>query len=125
MIGKPGRPSTCRACGKPILFIKTEAGKSVPVDPIPKRFIPEEENEKYINEDGEVKRGRGLDWRGVWTTKQTEAGYTDHRTTCPAAEDLKRKKNKSERTKKGGAGREEGTEYPGNYHGQQGNRTGD
>ena len=117
------RTTTCRGCGKQIAFIKTISGKSIPVDPERIAFIPETDYEKFVTEDGLVKRG-GKASEGSKHYMPFEYGYRSHFATCPAADSF-RKKNKSERTKKGGAGREEGAEYPGNYHGQQEDRTGD
>lgn len=93
MIGKPGRLTTCRGCGKPIMFIKTVAGKSIPVDPEPICFMPEEGFDKFVLMDGTVQRGRALE-----EADKTAIGYRSHFATCPAADQF-RKKNKSERKK--------------------------
>ena len=99
MIGKPGRPTTCRGCGKQILFIKTAAGKSIPVDPERIAFVPETDYEKFVTDDGEVKRGGALS-RKNQGFRPVEYGYRSHFATCPAADSF-RKKNKSERKKEG------------------------
>ena len=104
MIGKPGRLTTCRGCGKPIMFIKTVAGKSIPVDPIPIYFIPEDEKHSFVMIDGTVKRGSPVEDIVYKTengeTSLTEIGYRSHWSTCQAADKF-RKKNKSERKKEG------------------------
>lgn len=98
MIGKPGRPSKCRACGKPIAFIKTVNGKSIPVDPEPISFIPEDNYNKFVMMDGTVKRGREYDGDELDAQIYLTVGYRSHFATCPAADSF-RKKNKSERKK--------------------------
>ena len=92
------RRTKCRGCGREIAFIKTVNGKSIPVDPEPIRFLAEEENEKFVTADGEVKRGKSLDRRGLMITRETETGYRSHFATCPAADDF-RKKNKKDRVR--------------------------
>ena len=104
MIGKLKRTEKCRACGKDIAFIKTVSGKCIPVDPVPVEFMLYEENERFITEDGEVKDGEEIAYdkgfhMGNVIGIESLTGYRDHRKTCKAAEDLKRKKNKSERVK--------------------------
>lgn len=91
------RTTTCRGCGKPIAFIKTINGKSIPVDPERIAFIPETAYDKFVTEDGEVKSGGELN-RKNQGYRPIEYGYRSHFATCPAADSF-RKKNKSERVK--------------------------
>ena len=98
MIGKPGRPTKCRGCGKDILFIKTAAGKSIPVDTEPIQFIPEEAYDKFVMMDGTVQRGQAHDGDEL-DAERFMIGYRSHFATCPAADEFRRKKNKSERVK--------------------------
>lgn len=97
------RTTTCRGCGKPIAFIKTINGKSIPVDPEPIIFQLEDNYDKFVMMDGTVKRGAAVDANdGSIDTdnlKPFSIGYRSHFATCPAADDFRRKKNKSERTK--------------------------
>lgn len=88
------RTTTCRGCGKPIAFIKTINGKSIPVDPEPLEFIPEAAYEKYVTEDGEVIRGG----QAEDSRQNVRTGYRSHFATCPCAEDF-RKKRKAERNR--------------------------
>ena len=92
------RTTTCRGCGKPIAFIKTKNGKSIPVDPERICFVPETEYDKFVTDEGEVKHGGELS-RKNQGIRPYEYGYRSHWATCPAADDFRRKKNKSERTK--------------------------
>lgn len=99
MTGLLNRTAKCRGCGKKIAFIKTIGGKSIPVDPEPVKFIPSNDYPKFIQVDGTVQTGirvRGTDFNSESQGIMKE-GYVAHRTTCPAAEDFSRKRNKSER----------------------------
>ena len=98
MVGRLTRATKCRGCGADIAFIKTVGGKSIPVDPDPVYFIQEEDNEKFVTEAGEVKRGKKAHWRLTLSAQQPEKGYRPHFATCPQADKF-RKKNKSERVK--------------------------
>lgn len=93
------RITTCRGCGKPIAFIKTINGKSIPVDPEPIRFLPEDNYEKFVMDDGTVQRGVVVEGDELDAQRFLMKGYRSHFATCPAADDFRRKKNKSERTK--------------------------
>ena len=46
--------------------------------------------------DGTVQRGQAAE---ETLNTETQIGYRSHFATCPAADDFRRKKNKSERTK--------------------------
>ena len=96
MTARLSRETLCRGCGKPICFIKSVNGKSIPVDPEPIRFIPQEGFDKFVMPDGTVERGQAK--TPVWE-ETTHIGYRSHWATCPAADDFRKKKNKSERVK--------------------------
>ena len=89
------RATKCRGCGREIAFIKTINGKSIPVDPEPIEFIPELDYDKFVLMDGTVERGQAVEKAG---RNETRIGYRSHWSTCPNAEDF-RKKNKSERVR--------------------------
>jgi len=95
------RTTTCRGCGKPIAFIKTKNGKSIPVDPEPVKFIPSNDYDKFVQADGTVQTGMRARSEDFNEASQgiLEEGYVSHWATCPAAEDFRKKKNKSERTR--------------------------
>ena len=96
-LARLSRATKCRGCGKEICFIKSINGKSIPVDPDPISFIPEADYDKFVMMDGTVQRGQVVE---ETVKTETVIGYRSHWATCPAAEDFRRKKNKSERTKR-------------------------
>lgn len=98
-IARLSKTTLCRYCRKPIAFIKTEAGKSIPVDPEPIIFQPEDDYQKFVLMDGTVKRGSPVENDETGGTKKTEIGYQSHFATCPNADEA-RKKTKSERKRK-------------------------
>ena len=72
----------CRNCGKQIMWIRTKAGKNMPVDPtIISYRRPEagkKAKEKLVTEQGEIvaaDRADGKDAEGF--------GYISHFATCP------------------------------------------
>ena len=52
MNGKLDRVTACRGCGKEIAFIKTEKGKTMPVDPEPVWVKQEKGGKPFIQVDG-------------------------------------------------------------------------
>lgn len=76
----------CRGCGKPILWIKTKAGKAMPCDPSPvaiDRWAGS--TDKILTATGEVITGE------ITTVEAGNAfGYRPHWGTCPAAGKFKR-----------------------------------
>ena len=95
------RRTKCRGCGKEIAFIKTKAGKSMPVDPEAVYFI-RDCGCLFVMPDGSTERGRLADFEekaAIGIPGGAEIGYISHFATCPAADQF-RKKNKSERTRK-------------------------
>ncbi len=99
-LARLSRATLCRGCGKEICFIKSINGKSIPVDPDPIRFLPEDNYEKFVMMDGTVQRGVVVEGDELDAQRFLMIGYRSHWATCPAAEDFRRKKNKSERTKR-------------------------
>lgn len=72
------RESLCRACGKPIFFIKTKAGKTTPVDVKPLFFRESETGpELYVMIDGSTRRGQLCP-----ENQATGIGYVSHFATC-------------------------------------------
>ena len=82
------RRAPCRGCGKEIAFIKTEKGKTMPVDPDPHTFVPEDGLNTYVMENGEICRGRELDYGDMHGTR---IGYISHFATCPAADKFRKR----------------------------------
>lgn len=51
----------CRACGKPIVFITTVAGKKMPCDAMVRAYEPDADGpDTIITKDGQTVRGRVL-----------------------------------------------------------------
>ena len=94
------RATKCKYCGANIAFIKTTAGKSMPVDPEPIRFIPSNDFKKFVMMDGSVQGGiriYGEVAEEDLAAMDAQTGYVSHFSTCPKAEDARQHKNKSER----------------------------
>lgn len=80
---KISRTAPCRGCGKEIAFIKTEKGKTMPVDPEPMYFTPAGGPNTYVMIDGTIQRGRETEYGdkgSAWI------GYRSHFANCPAAD---------------------------------------
>lgn len=76
--------STCRSCGCQIMWIKTKAGKNMPVNP---QFISyrrpadgEKAKEKIVTPDGDVVSANTVDHEDA-----EGYGYISHFATCPGA----------------------------------------
>lgn len=86
MNGKLDRVTACRGCGKEIAFIKTEKGKTMPVDPEPVWVKQEKGGKPFIQVDGNYVYG--------WIAGDAEddpdsnliAAYVSHFATCEQAE---------------------------------------
>lgn len=46
--------SICRGCGQEIDWIRTKAGKNMPVDPAPVFVIEGGGNDRFVTDEGEV-----------------------------------------------------------------------
>lgn len=81
--------SKCRGCGRPIIFIKTAAGKQMPCDP---RLVPfwrkAGASSKIVTIDGEVV---SCELGGPRSTV-SGCGYVSHFSTCSNADAFRRKK---------------------------------
>ena len=87
--------TTCRACGAPIGFIKTVAGKTIPVDPEEVAYWQRTGgSKKIVTPNGEVV---SAELEGDPQTA-TGIGYISHFATCPCADQF-RKPRKSDRKK--------------------------
>ena len=80
---KLSRTAPCRGCGKDIAFIRTKAGKSMPVDADAVEFIPAGGPNTYVMIDGSIQRGREKHWDDM---ENGMIGYRSHFATCPAAD---------------------------------------
>lgn len=93
------KTSFCRACGAEIGFIKTKAGKTMPVDAKGIYFMPDPlATEVFVLPDGNVTRGRHLTEDTAPLEGEPVIGYVSHFATCPEADKF-RKPRKSDRKK--------------------------
>lgn len=88
------RTTPCRGCGQGIGFIKTVAGKTIPVDSRPVRFT-RGGTEVFVMPSGEVIYGTSL--MDSQADPDELIGYTSHFATCPAAGSFRRRR-KSDKT---------------------------
>lgn len=94
------RTVECRACGKPIMFLKTKKGKSMPVDAESLYFVPDLNGENmYVLPDGDVIRGCAAKDEDP----DRHIGYISHFATCTNNEYFRnkhpRKKDRKEARK--------------------------
>ena len=75
--------TTCRDCGRPILLVKTDRGKSLPVDREEVEFVIGDvaEPRRYVTRDGELMRGVPAAEKDLETDRIT--GWPCHFDTCP------------------------------------------
>ena len=86
----------CRHCNKPIVFIRTRSGKSMPCESMRADYVPDEKGPHTImTPGGELIRGWVLDE----ACADTEQGYLPHWAYCTGAA----------KAKKGGAARSAAT----------------
>lgn len=79
---------TCRGCGKPIYWIKTPAGKSIPCDPEQVRYWKRPGgSQKIVTPWGEVV---SAELSGD-LNDTTYVGYISHFATCPQANSFRRR----------------------------------
>jgi len=82
------KTTTCKACGKPIVWIRTTKGKAMPCDANPVAYKKEQGGkEKIVTQNGEVISGT-LDAKAE---EITGIGYIPHWSTCPKADNFRRK----------------------------------
>jgi len=87
------KTSFCRACGAEIGFIKTLAGKTMPVNPEEVAYEQKAGGSlKIVTPNGEVLSAE----RPADPQKATGIGYISHFATCPEADKF-RKRRKSDR----------------------------
>lgn len=79
--------SRCKGCGAEIEWIKTAAGKNMPIDPEPVFVLAAEGGtEVFLTDEGEVFRGKA-----VPTGEGAEVGFVPHWATCKAPEQFRRR----------------------------------
>lgn len=81
--------ATCRACGAPIRWIRTTAGKSMPCDAKPRPYYPQPgAKSKLVTPEGSVVSGEIADR----PNEATEIGYVPHWSTCTNPDKFRRKR---------------------------------
>ena len=92
--------TNCRACGAEIGFIKTQAGKTMPVDAKSKWIATDPEGIPFVLADGSVVKAKEMacDDYAEATKAGYQIGYVSHFATCPEADKF-RKPRKSDRKK--------------------------
>ena len=79
----------CKACGKPIIWIRTTAGRMMPVDQKPVEYIPIQGGSRtFVTEEGSVVKGELPEVEG----EPTATGYIPHWSTCTNPRRFRRKK---------------------------------
>lgn len=82
---------TCRSCGKPIVWIRTRAGKSMPCDAQPVNYrIKPRGDTKLVTLAGDV-----ISCEPVKDPAEAQGwGYTPHWSTCNAPDKFRRRERK-------------------------------
>ena len=80
----------CRSCGEEIMWIKTKAGRSMPVN-MERIWFTEGGDETFVTREGKVIRGT----RTALRARPAMAGFISHFATCPNADAHRRGKNKA------------------------------
>ena len=80
--------SLCRGCGSQIEWIKTTAGRNMPVDPEPVFVIEGDGRDRLVTDDGAVIVGRRA--RPEEESRELPVAFVPHWKTCPNAGDFRR-----------------------------------
>ena len=94
------RTVPCRGCGAEIGFIKTQKGKTMPVDAKSKWIVTDPAGIPFVLADGSVVNAKEVECADDEDAAKAgyQIGYVSHFATCPAA-DYFRKPRKSDRKK--------------------------
>lgn len=78
----------CYGCGQRILWIKTRAGKNMPVNPTMHNYKADPDGkEKIVTTSGDVVTGT----TGATPEEADGIGYISHFATCPQSRNFRRK----------------------------------
>lgn len=80
--------SRCRGCGAEIDWIRTRAGKNMPVDPEPVFVAVDDGADVFVTDEGEVIHGREV----PANDGSAEVAFVSHWATCPVAGQFRRKR---------------------------------
>lgn len=78
----------CKGCGAEIDWIKTRAGKNMPVDPEPVFVAVDDGSDVFVTDEGEVIHGRTV----PTNDGSAEVAFVSHWATCPVAGQFRRKR---------------------------------
>lgn len=81
--------SRCRGCGASIEWIRTPAGRSMPVDSEPVFVIEGDGSDRFITDEGEVILGRRA--LPEEECRDLPVAFVPHWKTCPNAADFRRR----------------------------------
>ena len=82
--------SVCRGCGRAIDWIKTTAGKNMPVDPEPVFVIEGDGRDRFVTDDGAVVVGRVA--RPEEESPALTVAFVPHWKNCPNAAEFRRRR---------------------------------
>lgn len=94
-VGRGEIMSVCKGCGREIDWIRTAAGKSMPIDPEPVFVIEGDGKDLFFTDEGETLKGRAARPDEVTTKEaklETPLGFVPHWKTCPNAADFRRRR---------------------------------
>lgn len=77
--------SICKGCHADIEWVRTKAGKMMPVDPEPV-FVASGGKQTFVTDEGDIITGT------VSVEKTDEVAFVPHWVTCPAADSFRRRR---------------------------------
>lgn len=80
--------SYCRGCGREIEWIRTTAGKNMPVDPELVFVIESDRTDRFVTDDGAVIIGRRATCEEE--SRDLPVAFVPHWKTCPNAGEFRR-----------------------------------
>ncbi len=80
--------SLCRGCGAAIEWVKTPAGKYMPVDKEPVLVVEGEGKNSFVTDEGEIIRGRRA--TAEEESQDLPVAFVPHWATCPKSRDFHR-----------------------------------
>lgn len=80
--------SLCKKCGASIEWVKTPAGKYMPVDKEPVIVVEGEGRNSFVTDEGEIIKGRRA--TPEEETEDSTVAFIPHWATCPYAKDFHR-----------------------------------
>ena len=83
--------SVCRGCGKPVIWIRTTAGRKMPVDAEGVWIRLDPDGDSFVTADGNITFGKkiGDAWEGE---EKTALVFESHFATCPVGGQFRNRK---------------------------------